>query len=208
MLVKDLEFRAFDREVWVINLNGMSKENFRKFDRYEVADCAVCYAYIDHEQGILFEVLSMGIRTDVDEFEMFDPNNSVRKGISIESVMEQECFNLEKEDIPQEFMWKIEYIDVVQKPSEEIEVMRDIDFIDSCRNKVFPDDLEIYLLKDETMHPEKCWVRGEYLDFDKKCFVCTLLNEPYQNYGCHEGDEIEVNMIEQGDDVVLIHQIL
>lgn len=62
-------------------------------------------------------------------------------------------------------------------------------FLDASRQPLYPDDVLVWLHKNGC-HEEGCWVRIDALDDENHVLFGTLLNEPDQDFGCHEGDRI------------------
>ena len=50
---------------------------------------------------------------------------------------------------------------------------------------------------------EQVWVRLTFMTMNDEIFG-ELLNEPYQDYGCHEGTLIELTEAKAGDGKVLV----
>lgn len=75
-------------------------------------------------------------------------------------------------------------------------------FLDKYRNEYYPDDVQA-LLFSEKNGIEQVWVRLTFMTENGEIFG-ELLNEPYQDYGCHEGTLIELTEVKSGDDKVLL----
>lgn len=75
-------------------------------------------------------------------------------------------------------------------------------FLDKYRNTMFPDDVQALLFSEEN-GIEQVWVRLTFMTQNDEIFG-ELLNEPYQDYGCHEGTLIELAEVNSKDDKVLI----
>lgn len=75
-------------------------------------------------------------------------------------------------------------------------------FLDVYRNFTYPDDVQA-LLFSEKNGIEQVWVRLTFMTQNDEIFG-ELLNEPYQDFGCHEGTLIELVETNAGDDKVLI----
>ena len=71
--------------------------------------------------------------------------------------------------------------------NEDIEKTREMSFLDSCRHEFYIDDVRVFLVK-EGLKPEGCWTRISGLG--DHFFKGILLNEPDQDFGYHEGEEI------------------
>lgn len=70
---------------------------------------------------------------------------------------------------------------------EEVEKTREMSFLDGCRHEECIDDVMVFLVK-EGLKPEGCWAR--IIGLGDHFFMATLLNEPDQNFGYHQGEKI------------------
>lgn len=97
-----------------------------------------------------------------------------------------------------------EYIDRTYDVDEDRELLRSeqFSFLDAFRNISYPDDVTV-LLFDKEKGIEQVWVRT-VMAADKEIFG-ELLNEPYQDFGCHEGELIGFVVARNGDEKVLVH---
>lgn len=75
-------------------------------------------------------------------------------------------------------------------------------FLDKYRNDMYPDDVQALLYSKEN-GIEQVWVRLTFMTQNNEIFG-ELLNEPYQDYGCHKGMLIELMEVKAKDDKVLI----
>lgn len=74
--------------------------------------------------------------------------------------------------------------------------------LDKYRHPWYPDDVQV-LLYDKEKGGEKVWVRLEVAT-GENCYLGELLNEPYQDYGCHTGMLIEFTEFGAGEDALLV----
>lgn len=70
-------------------------------------------------------------------------------------------------------------------------------FLDKYRNFSYPDDVQA-LLFNEDKNIEQVWVRLTFMTERGEIFG-ELLNEPYNEFGCHEGTLIELMEAEAGE---------
>ena len=75
------------------------------------------------------------------------------------------------------------------------------EYLDQFRHELYPDDVRALLFKKEN-GIEEVWVRLMFAN-GKELFG-TLLNEPYRDYGCHEGTIIGLVIAQAGEKQVLI----
>lgn len=70
---------------------------------------------------------------------------------------------------------------------EEIQKTREMGFLDSSRHPHYPDDVQVYLVRDG-LQPEVCWTR--IIGLGDHWIMGILLNEPNQNFDYHQGEKI------------------
>ncbi len=87
---------------------------------------------------------------------------------------------------------------------EGVTITRNITQLDCCRNDDCPDDIMVYLLKNNNK-PECCWVRCS--DVQNKQLLGSLLNEPYQDFGIHLGDSIRFGIMKQEEKYICVAQL-
>ena len=84
--------------------------------------------------------------------------------------------------------------------NKEIEITREMTFLDACRDKEYIDDVMVYFIK-EGNKPEECWVR--IVGLKENFLIGILLNEPYQEFGCHKRDKITFFVQETEDGKII-----
>ncbi len=205
MNYKEVGFRPLYHSFCVFNMIDFLKDEVFSNSKSREANCLLTYGYIDYETGFRLEVLAMGYNDD-EGCEFFDIDSESRAFIKIETVLEEEFFILEDEDnaLKIKYAERIEMLNLFNV-SQEIEEIRGFAFIDEQRHPMYPDDIMVYFFKDGA-DIEKCWVRAKGLG--DGFLTGILLNEPYQNFGCHKGDEVVfvINKLEN-DDLICIAKI-
>lgn len=84
--------------------------------------------------------------------------------------------------------------------SEDINYSRSMAFLDSCRDEYNIDDVLVHIIK-ANFEVEACWIRIELLK--NHSFIGTLLNEPYQDLGVHQGELVEFRVEKTSEDKYL-----
>ncbi len=94
-------------------------------------------------------------------------------------------------------------IDTSYDPGPDVEELRSekYAYLDQFRHEFYPDDVRALLFTKEN-GLEEVWVRLMFRHENE--LFGRLLNEPYKNYGCHEGTIIGLVLVKSGDDRVLI----
>lgn len=187
MKYSEVGFRAFYHNFVAVPIKDNLKEVVEDFPGADKANYILTYGYIDHTEGLTLEVLATSVKHD--ESFIFGVGNTEKSSkIRIGSVMNDECFYFDDKDekMYKSYADKIEMLEIYNA-GDEVEESRNMHFLDESRNPEYPDDVLVYLVKDGN-NPEGCWVQIEGLAEDH--IFGTLLNEPEQDFGCHEGDKI------------------
>jgi hypothetical protein len=173
-------------------------ERMHKNKLNENSDAVLTYCYVDDEAGITFEYLCP---YNIEKRAMFvqedkDYSYKLRFG----SVVDCEILIIDSDNTGDIIIDK--WIDMIKngyKTSDDIIEFRTWGFIDHLRAKEYPDDILIGLFK-EGLKGEGMYIKLIKKE-DKKIFG-KLLNEPYQNFGVHLFDIIEVNFGKDNNGVI------
>ena len=185
--LKDTGFRAVYKNFVAYPLTDAFKAIIQNFPNSERANCVLCYGYIDLEAGLTLDVLACG-KMIKDGFLFFETAEDTRSIIRIASVMNQDFYYIhdEYDDLLDKYEDRLEIIKHYDA-NEELEETRKMDFLDSCRHIEYPDDVMVYLLRDN-YEIERCWVRT--IGHGENFITGNLLNEPNQDFGFHKGQLI------------------
>lgn len=140
------------------------------------------YGYIDHEQGLTFEVLALEMK---DHSIRIAPANMTYK-IRCHPLMELDV-SVVKDINWDVFKEKVQMIHENYSSNKEYEELRAFLDIDSSRHSEYPDDVVVYFLE-EGKDPEACWVRLE--GFKDRALIGKLVTKPLQNFGMKIGDTV------------------
>ena len=186
----------------------------------------IAYCYIDKDQGISFRPVLLatlaGLSIKVFTFPHQEDTIYIfrlREGVGTmneyhnenrhmllytldpvkNSFIDMSVLNFQGED----FTAFKEMIDTTYDAGSEVENLRSkkYEFLDPFRNELFPDDVRVLLYSKEN-GVEQVWVR--LILTHGKEFFGLLLNEPYQDYGCHKGTIIGFVLTKSGEKSVLI----
>ena len=174
-------------------------QTLEAFPQLPGANCLLVYGYIDHEQGLTFEVLAIGCK-DGDDFTFATGCADTRVIIRAFNLLDHDFYPVDA-SYEEEHAAKIELLKHYD-PSPEIEDTRAMEFLDECREPGYVDDVLIYFIRDE-LAVEACWVRIEQMRSPH--LVGTLLNEPNQDFGCHRDELVtfSVRRMESGQAVCI-----
>ena len=204
MKFSDIEFNF--REIinsLVIIKNVKLGEKLAGKSANDKSDSMLCYCYIDEQTGISFEYLANY------KFE----NNLILTNLKkdcmykfrFETVINDD-FKLYDDKVTgiEEIDTKIHTIIEHYDTNNDTKELRKYEIFDPFRVKGFPDDVEIYLAK-EGINPEKLYVKLIKMDGEKT--FGKLLNEPYQDFGVHINDIIEIYIVKyKSGEIILLHQ--
>lgn len=202
MYYKDTGFRALYKHFIAFPLKDNIRQCIENYPNAEKANCVLTYGYIDHDAGLTMEVLAAGFK-DGDGFAFFDTSVETRAFIRVGAVIDDEVFFFDDADggLSKKYAEKLDVLKHYEV-SEEIEETRKMGFLDKSRHDFYPDDVMVYLTR-EGLNPEGCWVR--IIGLGDHFIMGTLLNEPDQDFGYHEGEKVAFFVQKQEDESVILY---
>ena len=163
--------------------------------------------YVDHEEGVTFRIHHL-CRVEAGRLpEITTSFENHGEGFILHSDDMGEYTLLSDGDasdlaLLEEQRWRIYY------EPEQIQEVRKRTDLDRFRAQGYFDDVSVVLLsKDEEIIPEAVWVRLEKQSDDGATLRGILLNEPYSEFGVHEGDMITVRLVEDEDERFLVAEV-
>lgn len=192
-------FRALYKQCNALMLKEEDQllHSLENFPQIPDANCLLVYGYVDHEQGLSFEILAMG-RKEEDGFTFAAGKHDERVIMRSRGLLDHDFYPVDA-SFAQEHTRKIELLKHYDV-SPEIEKTRSMEFLDECREPGYVDDVLVYFIRDE-LDVEACWVRIEQMRSPH--LVGTLLNEPNQDIGCHKDDLVTFSVRRMGDGKVV-----
>lgn len=186
MKYSDVGFRAVYHNFCVFPLTDAVRGALEGFPGASVAEAALLYGYYDREAGITLEVLAGAIRGEKG-WRFGDTAEDIRSFIRIDAVQDVDFAVLQEPDkaLAKRYAKKLRILKGYD-PSKEIEMSREMRFLDESRHPVYIDDVQVILAK-EGLKPECCWAR--MTDVSERRLWAKLLNEPDQDFGIHEGED-------------------
>ncbi|WP_292364608.1 hypothetical protein [Methanoculleus sp. UBA208] len=168
------------------------------------ADSCIGFFYVDHEEGITFRIHSL-CRTGAGKPPEIVVNFENHGEGLILSSDEVEAYTLLSNDeanrlsLLEEQRWRIYY-----EPGALQAVRKRVD-LDRFRAPGCFDDVSVILYsKNHQTIPEGVWVRLEGQSDDGASLRGTLLNEPYSDFGVHEGEMVTVRFAEDEEGRFLV----
>ncbi|XOQ52600.1 MAG: SseB domain-containing protein [Succiniclasticum sp.] len=189
MKYRNTGFRSFYHAYIAVPVTEDLRKTIRQFPGAGEAGYVLTYGYIDRVAGMTLEVLASADKTS-HRFRFWDTNLEAAARIRVGAVQDAECYHLD-DDERKLYGWYRGKIDALAAydATDDVEQSRQMTFLDASRQPLYPDDVLVWLHKDGC-HAEGCWVQIDALDDKNHVFFGTLLNEPDQDFGCHEGDRI------------------
>ena len=171
------------------------------------ADRCIGFFYVDHEEGITFRIHSL-CRTGAGKPPEIVVNfENHGEGLILHSD-EVGAYTLLSNDeanrlsLLEEQRWRIYY------EPEPLQAVRKRADLDRFRAPGYFDDVSVILVsKDRELIPEGVWVRLEGQSDDGASFRGTLLNEPYSEFGVHEGEMVTVTFAEDEEGRFLVAEV-
>ena len=200
MKYQETGFRALYKNFAAFPLNDRFRKAMEGYPNVDDANCMLVYGYIDHEAGLTLEVLAAGVERE-ERFKFFDPSEDTRFFIRVGAVENEEfaLFDDSDNSLSNRYSKKLEMLDTYDV-DEEIEKTREMGFLDDCRHPHYPDDVQVYLMRDG-LNPELCWSR--IIGLGEHWIMGVLLNEPNQNFDYHQGEKIAF-FVEKTEDEKII----
>ncbi|WP_067076909.1 hypothetical protein [Methanoculleus horonobensis] len=171
------------------------------------ADRCIGFFYVDHEEGITFRIHSL-CRTGAGKPPEIVVNFENHGEGLILSSDEVEAYTLLSNDeanrlsLLEEQRWLIYY------EPEALQAVRKRVDLDRFRAPGCFDDVSVILVsKDRETIPEGVWVRLEGQSDDGASLRGTLLNEPYSDFGVHEGEMVTVTFAEDEEGRFLVAEV-
>ena len=200
MNYQETGFRALYKNFAAFPLNDKFRKAMEGYPNVEDANYMLVYGYIDHEAGLTLEVIAAGIEKD-ERFKFFEPSQETRFFIRVGAVENDDfaLFDDSDNSLRNRYAEKLEMLSAYEV-DEEIEKTREMGFLDESRHPHYPDDVQVYLMRDG-LDPEICWAR--IIGLGDHWIMGVLLNEPNQNFDYHQGEKIAF-FVEKTEDEKII----
>ena len=202
MYYKETGFRGWYRRFVAFPMKDEYKLPMINYPHIEKANCLLAYGYIDREAGLTLEVLATGFEQE-ERCTFFDPPERARFSLPGERMENEEFLLMDDRDkrLSNRYGKKLAGLQKYTAGGE-IEKTREMRFLDDSRHPFFPDDVQVYLMR-QGLKPEPCWTRISGLA--ENWIKGVLLNEPEQDFGCHQGEEVAINLDQTEDGKVICY---
>ncbi len=184
MIYNDIDFRTVYHKLVVLPSYSLRNE-VRDFPGNDRCNRLLTYAYVDHEKGLMLEVLACGVVKEKSSYSFFQTNDEVSVKLKAEDLKDIDEIETVDGDISN-YQKKIDSLHIYEE-NEEINDTRDMAFLDPLRDPFYPDEVQVILRK-KSLQEELCVLRIEGIG--DHCFIGKLMSEPRQDFGYHTDDTI------------------
>ncbi len=200
MTFKETVFRAFYHHFTVVPVTEKTKPALQDFPGADAANGILTYGYYDRQAGLSLAVLAAAL-VGKDSTSFARPVKEIAAIIRIGAVEDDEFLFFDDKDgsLAEGYADRIETLQDYDA-GEDIEKTRQMSFLDGCRDRVYIDDVLVYLFRNG-LKPEGCWTRITGLG--DHYFLGELLNEPDQDFGFHKGETISFVLQKKDNDEII-----
>lgn len=199
MKTNELSFRQIENRICFVYTKDLSTEYtvmLNDFVDIDKANGFLAFVYVDHKDGILFDVLCNAFIDEKGEITAFGGNNENFLRIRKSAFEEQDIIVL---DVTTEYYNVFEYkinttmTQAKQRSNQVADYIRSLTFLDGSRAMSYPDDLAV-LFMSENKEPEVIWCRVEGMDGPKLQGI--VLSNSLTGYDAKQGDTISFGVAE------------
>lgn len=187
MKYTDVSFRAVYHQFCAFMMTDGMRVKMKNYPGLSTADSALCYGYMDPDQGLMLEVLACAKRDGEEGFRFADGLDNDRISVRVENLKDDDFWIFENtDDLRRLYAAKLDQLKKYE-PDEMIAKTRDMQFLDPSRDPYYIDDVIVCLTR-KGLENEVCKARitglGDHI------FMANLLEEPRQNFDYHKGERI------------------
>lgn len=161
------------------------------FPHEEGDNAYLVYGYIDNQAGLSFEVLCMANVSDDGHVSFRETSKTTAFKMRYDSILGT-VFSMDYRPEFDQFESRVATIHEFYHSSPMTEAFREDIRFDACRNNQYPDDVVVIFLK-EGVKPEGIWCKLADAKGDK--VYGRMMNEPYADFGPHNGDLVEITLV-------------
>ena len=202
MKIKEKSFRELIGQYIYLAGSELAGQLEYFFQDAKKATGVLCYCDIDHEQGLLFEILCCAsLDKQTNQLKLFAGNEQQSIKLPYASVSETEAAVLPC-GLPRlrEFAGKVAAIKAACVVNADIARTRTLMVLDHLRAAGYPDNISVHLVHDELV--EICFVRLEGVN--EMNLMGTLVSEPKEGFGVHAGDNINFYLVKNAQGIICL----
>ena len=175
------------------SLESYTQSDVKECEKIEGANSLLCYAYVDSQMGITYEVLAATYYLNGDYY-LVGEREKLGMKIRAETFVYNRVYPIENQALYHKYAERIKGIDEHYDQNEEQKKLREIDILDKFRHPAFPNDVVVTLFRKEYDKCEGVWVRlNGHLSKTvngEEVYKGELISEPWKDYGIHAGQTI------------------
>lgn len=203
MKYSEVGFRKFYHRFFLFKMDENTKRATWDFPENDRANAVLAYGYCDREAGMTFEYVALASMDERGNKMFFEALNEHRIFARASSMKDVECFPVNdiEGNISEHYKEKLFMLEGYEA-SDEIEDTRGFEAIDKLRHETYIDDIMVCIVGGGN-RPEYCWVR--ITGYVSVFLTGRLLNEPFQDFEVHEGDEIHIAIAHTINDKIIAY---
>lgn len=175
------------------SLASYAQSEIKDTKKIDGANSLLCYAYIDSQMGLTYEVLAATYYLNGD-FYLVGEREQLGMKIRAETLVYNRVYPIENKALWHKYEDRLKSIDAHYDNDVVYKKMRELECLDKFRHSAFPEDVMVTLFKKENEKCEGVWVKLREqlptLPNGEMVFKGRLLCEPWTDYGVHSGEEI------------------
>lgn len=202
MKLKEKGFREVWQQYIYLAVPALARQLTAFFADAEQATGILCYCYLEHEQGLQFEVLCCAqFHAETHSLKLFSGNAAQSVALPYASVSEAEATVLPK-GLPRlaEFQTKVDAAQARCNADAEIEKTRQLTTLDHLRSAERPDDVAVRLVHGESVEEVTVRLAG----VNELQLYGTLACEPQADFGVHAGDSLSFYLVKNAQGIMCL----
>jgi len=187
MKYTDVSFRAVYHQFCAFVMTDDMRDKMQNYPGLSTADSALCYGYMDPDQGLMLEILACAKYDGEEGFRFAGSNDKTCASVRVEDVKDDDFWVFQEADeLSERYAAKLDQLKKYESDGM-IEKTRDMQFLDPSRDPYHIDDVFVCLTR-KGLENEVCKARINGLG--DHFFMAVLLEEPRQNFDYHKGEQI------------------
>ena len=187
MKYTDVSFRAVYHQFCAFVMTDDMRDKMQNYPGLSTADSALCYGYMDPDQGLMLEILACAKYDGEEGFRFAGSNDKTCASVRVEDVKDDDFWVFQEADeLSERYAAKLDQLKKYESDGM-IEKTRDMQFLDPSRDPYHIDDVFVCLTR-KGLENEVC--KASINGLGDHFFMAVLLEEPRQNFDYHKGEQI------------------
>lgn len=205
MKIKEKSFRELSGQYIYLAARELAAQLEQFFADAKSVTGVLCYCYLEHKQGLQFEILCCAcLDEETHKLKLLAGNDKEYVKLPYASISELDCAVL-----PQglarleEFAGKVSAIKAACTVNAAIAKTRTLTVLDHLRSAECPDNVAVKLVHGDVV--EDCFVRLEGVN--EMNLYGALLSEPEANFGVHAGARINFYLVKNAQGIMCLAMV-